>query len=43
MKRVFGFERASYRGREKVEGQMRLKAMCFNLLKGIRTMEMSVA
>lgn len=36
LKRVFRFERASYRGREKVEGQMRLKAVCFNLLKGLR-------
>jgi IS5 family transposase len=34
MKRVFGFARASYMTREKVDAQFCFKAVCFNLLKG---------
>jgi IS5 family transposase len=33
LKRLFKFTRASYKTTLKVEGQMRLKAMCLNLLK----------
>ncbi len=36
LKRRFQFERANYFGLRKVEGQMCLKAMCFNLLKASR-------
>ncbi len=35
LKRRFHFSRASYMTRLKVAGQLRLKAMCFNLLKAI--------
>ena len=34
IKRVFGFTRASYMTREKVDAQYCFKAVCFNLLKG---------
>ena len=43
LKWIFGFSRASYKGRDKVEGQMRLKAICFNLLKGLNMVEMAIA
>lgn len=39
LKRKFHFYRASYRGREKVEAQMYLKAMCFNLTKALRLVQ----
>jgi IS5 family transposase len=35
MKRRFGMVRASYLGTEKVNAQLTLKAMCFNLLKAV--------
>ncbi len=36
LKRRFGMSRASYMSRLKVEGQLYLKSMCFNLLKALR-------
>lgn len=39
IKRRFNFNRASYIGLEKVEGQLYFKAICYNLLKGIRMVE----
>lgn len=36
LKRRFQFRRASYMTREKVEAQLQLKAISFNLLKGLR-------
>jgi len=41
LKRAFKFRRASYMGCEKVEAQMRMKAICFNLLKGLRMVELT--
>lgn len=42
LKRKFGLARASYRGRFKVETQMRLKAICYNLLKAANKLEWAV-
>jgi len=39
LKRIF--KPASYMVKEKVEGQMRLKAICLNLLKGLNMLELS--
>jgi IS5 family transposase len=39
LKRKFQFQRARYFGLQKVEGQMCLKAICFNLLKASRLKE----
>jgi len=39
IKRRFNFNRASYIGLAKVEGQLYLKAICYNLLKGVRMVE----
>jgi len=39
LKRRFQFQRARYVGLKKVEGQMCLKAICFNLLKAYRLKE----
>jgi IS5 family transposase len=39
LKRRFQFQRARYFGLNKVEGQMCLKAICFNLLKAYRLRE----
>ena len=41
LKRKFCFGRASYRGREKVEAQLYFKAICFNLLKAHRSVEIA--
>ena len=40
IKRRFNFDRASHLGREKVEAQFYFKAMCFNLLKGCKMVEL---
>jgi len=40
IKRRFNFNRASYLGREKVEAQFYFKAMCFNMLKGCKMVEL---
>ena len=40
LKRKFRFSRASYMGKEKVEAQFYFKAMCFNLLKGCKMVEL---
>ena len=40
LKRKFNFNRASYMGNEKVEAQFYFKAMCFNLLKGCKMVEL---
>ena len=40
LKRKFNFNRASYMGNEKVEAQFYFKAMCFNLLKGCKMIEL---
>ena len=42
LKRRFHFHRASYFGILKVETQMRLKAICYNLLKAARKVEWAV-
>lgn len=36
LKRIFGAEQASYRGKRKTENQLVLKSICFNLLKAFR-------
>jgi len=41
IKRRFNFDRANYLGREKIEAQFYFKAMCFNLLKGCKMLELS--
>ena len=41
IKRRFNFSRASYLGKAKVRGQFYFKAICYNLLKGIRMIEVS--
>jgi len=40
LKRKFNFNRASYIGNKKVEAQFYFKAMCFNLLKGCKMVEL---
>jgi transposase, IS5 family len=41
IKRAFNFSRSSYLRRDKVEGQFYLKAMCYNILKGIRMIQIA--
>lgn len=40
IKRRFNFNRASYIGQKKVEAQFYFKAMCFNMLKGCKMVEL---
>ncbi len=40
LKRKFMMSRADYQGLQKVEGQLRLKSMCLNLLKAVNAVEM---
>ena len=41
LKRRFNFYRASYMGLKKVKAQFYFKAMCFNLLKGVRMVNLA--